>query len=133
MKLGAKALHLPPQAIAVLESLPRLNEYCFPGRYGKGHIVNVKGTWKRLLEASGLQGWRIHDLRHAFASAAASSGKSLPIIGKILGHTQASTTSRYAHLSENPVSVAVAETAAKLQKDLTGGKVLPFRKASGEG
>ncbi|MCL2122489.1 MAG: site-specific integrase [Desulfovibrionaceae bacterium] len=131
-KTGAKALHLPPQALAVLESLPRLNEYCFPGRYGKGHIVNVKGTWRRLLEASGLQGWRIHDLRHAFASAAASSGKSLPIIGKILGHTQASTTSRYTHLSENPVATAVEETAAKLQKALTGGKVLPFRKASGE-
>ena len=133
-KTGAKALHLPPQALAVLETLLRLNEYCFPGRYGRGHVVNVKDTWKRLLAASGLEGWRIHDLRHAFASAAASSGKSLPIIGKILGHTQAATTSRYAHLSDNPVAVAVAETATQLQKAFTGGKVVPFpRVAGGEG
>ena len=133
-KTGAKSIHLPPQAMAVLEPLYRENEYCFPGRYGKGHIVNVKDTWKRLLVASWLEGWRIHDLRHAFASVAASSGKSLPIIGKILGHTQASTTSRYAHLSENPVAAAVAETAAQLQKALSGGKVLPFpRASSGDG
>jgi integrase len=128
-KTGAKVLHFPPQALLILEALPRVNEYCFPGRYGKGHIVNVKDTWKRVLAASGLEGWRIHDLRHAFASIAVSSGKSLPIIGKILGHTQTATTSRYAHLSDNPVASAVAETAAQIQKALSGGKILPFKKA----
>ena len=135
-KTGAKALHLPPQAVAVLETMLAIkeSEYCFPGRYGKGHIVNVKDTWRRLLAAAGLEGWRIHDLRHAFASAAASSGKSLLIIGKILGHTQAATTSRYARLSDNPVAMAAAETAAQIQKAFTGGRVLPFpRSASGEG
>jgi integrase len=132
-KTGAKSLHLPPPALAILESLPRMNEYCFFGKGGKSHIVNIKDTWKRLLDASGLAGWRIHDLRHAFASTAASSGKSLPIIGKMLGHTQAATTSRYAHLSDNPVAVAVAETAAQIQKAFTGGRVVQFpRAASGE-
>ena len=43
---------------------------------------------------------------------------TLPIIGKILGNRQASTTSRYAHVSENPVATVVAETAAQLQKSL---------------
>ena len=57
-------------------------------------------------------------LRHAFASYAANSGKSLPIIGKILGHSQASTTSRYAHLAENPVAQAAAETAEGLAQEL---------------
>ena len=133
-KTGAKPIHIPPPAMAIIENLPRVNKFCFPGRSGNNHIVNVKDTWKRLLEASGLEGWRIHDLRHAFASAAASSGKSLPIIGKILGHTQAATTSRYAHLSDNPVATAAAETAEQLHKALTraatGSKVLPFRRAS---
>jgi integrase len=133
-KTGAKSLHLPPPAVAVLEELPRMNEYCFFGRYGRGHIVNIKDPWTRLLEASSLEGWRIHDLRHAFASTAASSGKSLPIIGKMLGHSQAATTSRYAHLLDNPVAMAAAETAAQIQKALTSGRVLPFpRSASGEG
>lgn len=134
-KTGAKSLHLPPPALALLESLPRVSEYCFPGRRGTGHIVNAKDTWKRLLITAGLphgdRGWRIHDLRHAYASYAASSGKSLPVIGAILGHTQAATTQRYAHLSDNPVAAAAAETAAQIQKDFTAGKVLPFKKAAG--
>ena len=74
--------------------------------------------------------WRILDLRHAYASYAACSGKSLPVIGAILGHTQAATTARYAHLADNPVAVAAAETAAQIQKDFSGGKVLPFKKAA---
>lgn len=128
-KTGAKALHLPPPALAVLASLPRINECCFPGRRGTGHIVNVKDTWRRLLDTARLTGWRIHDLRHAYASYAACSGKSLPVIGAILGHTQAATTARYAHLADNPVALAAAETAAQIQKDFSGGKVLPFKKA----
>jgi len=80
---------------------------------------------------AGLSGWRIHDLRHAFASYAVSSGKSLPIIGAILGHTQAATTQRYAHLAENPVAAAANETALEIQRDFTSGKVLPFKQAAG--
>lgn len=127
-KTGAKSLHLPPPALAILASLPRINEFCFPGRRGTGHIVNVKDTWRRLLDTAQLTGWRIHDLRHAYASYAACSGKSLPVIGAILGHTQAATTARYAHLADNPVACAAAETAAQIQKDFSGGKVLPFKK-----
>ena len=92
--------------------------------------MNVKDTWRRLLDTARLTGWRIHDLRHAYASYAACSGKSLPVIGAILGHTQAATTARYAHLADNPVAIAAAETAAQIQKDFSGGKVLPFKKAS---
>ena len=86
--------------LAVLAALPCTNEYCFPGRRGTGHVVNVKATWRRLLDTARLTGWRIHDLRHAYASYAACSGKSLPVIGAILGHTQAATTARYAHLAD---------------------------------
>lgn len=121
-KTGAKALHLPAPALAILEELPRLNEYCFPGRRGSGHIVNIKDTWKRLLTTAGLSGWRIHDLRHAFASYAACSGKSLPVIGAILGHSQPATTARYAHLANNPVTQAAEETASTIFKDFTAGK-----------
>lgn len=87
--------------------------------------------WKRVLDDAGLSGWRIHDLRHAFASYAVNSGKSLPIVGKIMGHTQAATTARYAHLAESPVAAAAESTAQEIQKDLTGGKVIPFRKLAG--
>ncbi|MFC4352175.1 tyrosine-type recombinase/integrase [Fodinicurvata halophila] len=49
---------------------------------------------------------RLHDLRHSFASVAAGAGLSLPIIGKLLGHQQAATTARYAHLAADPVQQA---------------------------
>ncbi len=130
-KTGAKVLHLPAPALALLANLPHINEYCFPGRYGTGHIINVKDTWRRLLKTAGLTGWRIHDLRHAYASYAACSGKSLPVIGAILGHTQAATTARYAHLADNPVAQAAEETAALIQRDFSGGKVLPFKQSVG--
>lgn len=130
-KTGAKALHIPPAAWAILNSLPRINDYCFTGRYGKGHIVNVKDTWKRVCESAGVSGWRIHDLRHAFASYAVNSGKSLPVIGAILGHSQPATTARYAHIADNPVTLATNETAAHLQRDLSGGKILVFKKTVG--
>lgn len=130
-KTGAKTLHLPPPALAVLEALPHVSEYCFPGKGKTGHVVNIKDTWARLLETAGLTGWRIHDLRHAYASYAVCSGKSLPVIGAILGHTQTATTARYAHLASNPVAVAAAETAAQILTDFTGGKVLPFKTIAG--
>lgn len=121
-KTGAKALRLPEPAMAILDSLPKISEYCFPGRRGTGHIVNIKDTWKRLLNTAGLSGWRIHDLRHAFASYAACSGKSLPVIGAILGHTQPATTARYAHIANNPVTQAAEETAAQIFRDLHTGR-----------
>jgi site-specific recombinase XerD len=46
---------------------------------------------------------RIHDLRHSFASILVSAGASLPLIGQLLGHTQAQTTHRYAHLFDRPM------------------------------
>ncbi len=68
---------------------------------------------------------RIHDLRHAFASIAASSGMGLPIIGRMLGHTQAQTTARYAHLASDPVKAAAATVAGKIAEAMNGGSGKP--------
>jgi integrase len=55
----------------------------------------------------GLTDTRPYDLRHTFASVGAGGGLSLQIIGKLLGHTQARTTQRYAHLADDPLREAV--------------------------
>jgi integrase len=55
---------------------------------------------------------RIHDLRHSYASILASAGLSLPIIGSLLGHTQAATTQRYAHLMDDPLRAATERVGA---------------------
>ena len=82
-------------------------EYVFPGRHG-AHRVEVKSDWAALCEAAGIKNARLHDLRHTYASLLASAGLSLPIIGALLGHTQAQTTHRYSHLLDDPLRQATA-------------------------
>jgi integrase len=65
---------------------------------------------------------RLHDLRHAFGSIAASSGMGLPIIGKLLGHTQPATTARYAHLQADPVKAAAASVADQIAAGMAGAQ-----------
>ena len=84
--------------------------WVFPS-YGKtGHLTEPKSAWKRILDRAGLVDVRIHDLRRSFGSWQAMTGASLPIIGKSLGHKQASTTMIYARLDTDPVRLS-AETA----------------------
>jgi integrase len=63
---------------------------------------------------------RIHDLRHTFASMAVASGQGLPMIGKLLGHTQVQTTARYAHRAADPVRIAADLVSVRLQAGLDG-------------
>jgi integrase len=115
-KTGAKTLHLPAPALAVLDELPRVegNPYVIVGHVTGARLVNLEKPWRAIRTAAGLDDVRLHDLRHAFASVAASSGMGLPIIGKMLGHTQAATTHRYAHLASDPVKAAAATVASKI-------------------
>jgi integrase len=89
-----------------------MSEYVFPGRGGEAHRVEVKADWAAICKAAKIEGVRIHDLRHTFASALASSGLSLPIIGALLGHTQPATTARYAHLLDDPLRAATERVGA---------------------
>ena len=92
---------LNAQALALLEGMERKGEYLFPGRMG-GNLKDVKTAWAKVSTLAKLEGVRVHDLRHSFASHLVSSGVSLPVVGKLLGHTQPQTTARYAHLADNP-------------------------------
>ncbi len=131
-KTGRKTIHLSLPALEILTDLPRLadNPYVIPGNNPGAHFIGVQRPWQRIRAAAGLEGLRIHDLRHAFASVAASSGMALPIIGKLLGHTQAATTQRYAHLAADPVKAAAQDVAGRIATAMkSGGKrgaVIPF-------
>ena len=97
---------LSVQALALLERMDRAGEYLFPGRTRDSNLQDVKSAWVKVCKLAKLQGVRVHDLRHSFASHLVSSGVSLPVVGKLLGHTQASTTQRYAHIADNPQRIA---------------------------
>jgi integrase len=102
--------------LAVLTSLQRVegNPYVIAGGKPGAALVNLKDPWLAIREAAGLDDVRIHDLRHSFASVGAAGGASLPIIGALLGHSQPSTTARYAHLADDPLQAAAADIGARI-------------------
>jgi integrase len=110
-KTGRKPVYLNAPAIEVLASLPRLegNPHIVAGMKDGAPRADLKKPWAAVTRAAGLEGLRIHDLRHSFASIGAGASLGLPIIGKLLGHTQAATTHRYSHLDSDPMRRA-AET-----------------------
>jgi integrase len=122
--------HIPlsPYAAAILERqlLRRAvdNPFVFPSRVHAGRCLeNLRGGWARAKRLAGLpKDLRIHDLRHSFASALANSGIPLNEIGTVLGHSQLSTTARYAHHAPQ----RLVETAATAQRAWN----LPFAPAA---
>ncbi len=119
-KTGTKVVQLPAPALEVLAVAERPASgrgYVIRGRDGRNPevpLVNIKDPWSTICEVAGLQELRLHDLRHAFASAAVNDGLSLPIIGALLGHRETRTTQRYAHLADNPQKIAAAQVAGRI-------------------
>jgi integrase len=115
-KTGAKIIPLPQPAIDLLRTAPRIQDnpfVCFGIKTGK-HIIGLQHIWQRIRKDAGIEDVRLHDLRHSFASVAAAAGMGLPIIGAILGHSQPSTTQRYAHLALDPLKAATEEVAKRI-------------------
>jgi integrase len=123
-KTGAKIVPLASTAVARLEAIRAEPDadpvWVFPNARGDGPYKGIGRAWDRFREQAGLSGVRLHDLRHTFASVGAGQGVGLTLIGGILGHSQASTTQRYAHLADDPLRRAVetiaGDIAAKLEQ-----------------
>jgi len=110
--------------------------WVFPGGddEDKTHQRDLKAAWRSIQKTANLPHIRIHDLRHSFASFLVSSGASLPMIGSLLGHTQAQTTARYAHLFESAQKEA-ADSVGNLIDGIAAGKkadVVPLKRISNE-
>jgi len=116
-KTGAKVVHLGQPAIEQLRKAKRIegNPWVIFGTLKGKPLSDLQPFWQRVRARAGLKDARIHDLRHTFASFAVSSGQGLPMIGKLLGHTQVQTTARYAHLAANPVKQAADDVANTLK------------------
>jgi integrase len=102
------------------DGLPPI-ECVFPS-VGGAPLGDIKHFWASVCRKAGIGGVRVHDLRHTYASILASSGLSLPIIGALLGHTQAATTHRYAHLLDDPLRQATERAGEFITAATNGAK-----------
>ncbi|ODT77380.1 MAG: integrase [Pelagibacterium sp. SCN 64-44] len=107
-KSGAKLVAIGQAVVEVFKSIPKVknNPYVITGTVEGQHLIDMQKPWRRLRRRAGLDGLRIHDLRHSFASDALQLGEDLTMIGRLLGHTQIQTTARYAHLKTDPIRAA---------------------------
>lgn len=86
--------------------------HLFPGDVAEEPLNEIKWAWSKLCKRAKIENVRIHDLRHTYARHLDSCGMSLPIVGRLLGHTQRQTTARYAHLADDPLRQATNRFAS---------------------
>ncbi len=129
-KTGEKLVPLGAPALAVIAALPRVegNPYLLPGDKEGMHYIGLPKAWERIRSRAGLGDVRLHDLRHAFASVGASGGDSLLVIGALLGHHDAKTTQRYAHLQDDPIRAAANRISGTIAAAMAGksASVMPI-------
>jgi integrase len=124
-KSGRKTVILNAPALTVLNGLQQVGPYVVPGDNPESPRVDLKRPWDGVTKRAGLTGVRLHDLRHTYASFGAGGGLGLPVIGRLLGHTQASTTARYAHLDNDPLRRASEAIAGRIAAALEGNRKAP--------
>jgi integrase len=126
--------HVPLSA-AALSLLSQMYEttgeggYLFPGNKPASHLVEIKRFWSSVCRTADIENARLHDLRHTFASHLVSSGHSLVLVGRLLGHTQPQTTQRYSHIADDPLREAVNRFGEMLTgaQEPAAGRVVPIR------
>jgi integrase len=100
---------LSDQALAVLRAIPRFKDcdWVVPNPATRKPFTSVFNAWDKARRDAHLPDVRMHDLRHSAASYMVNAGQSLYVVGQVLGHAQAKTTARYAHLSQETLLNAV--------------------------
>ena len=123
-KTGAKVIPLGRPALLIFDELlgQANGQFVFPAEAGGSHFQGTAKVWKKINSRSGFEDLRLHDLRHSFASMGLATGNALPIIGKLLGHGDTKTTSRYAHLADNPVKEAANQISSAIDTAMAGKK-----------
>lgn len=118
-KNGPKVIWLGKPTIKLLASLPRNNDYIFVGEHPTLFSKRVDKIWQKVRIDLGRPDFRVHDLRHSFASTGINMDIDLTIIGGLLGHADQETTEGYAHLNEGSVAKASYRVGAHFEKTLS--------------
>lgn len=121
-KTGRKTVVLSTLVVGLLRSAARTGPFVIPGASADRPRSDLKKPWLAIQRHAGLEGVRLHDLRHTFASVGAGASLGLPVVGKLLGHSQPATTARYAHLDADPLRRATDLIGNALEAALLGSK-----------
>jgi integrase len=107
---------LSAPAIALLEKIPRVegNPHVLVGKRKGGHLVNISKPWGRVRRAAGVEDVRLHDLRRTVGSWLVQAGNSLSLIGKVLNHSNVSTTAVYARMGQDQTRDALEQMGKRM-------------------
>ena len=107
-KTGPRTVPLNAQARRILERRPRgASPFVFPSPRDPAlpRSRNLS-FWYRARREAGIEDVRLHDLRHTHASHAVMNGVPVPVVARLLGHSDVRTTLRYAHLGDREIEAA---------------------------
>ena len=121
-KTGPAMIALTSAVERVLDGIERIpgNPWVITGNQPARRLMTLKSTWRRAQALAELEGIRLHDLRHSYASRALALGKSLTMIGKLLNQVQLQTTARYAHLMLDAEKAAAARVGDAIAAQVSG-------------
>lgn len=115
-KTGPRVVWLGKEARAVIDRLPRRRGHVRVFHFDVLPVSAIDCFWRILRAEAGIEDVRLHDLRHNYASLAARSSETLPMIGNLLGHRHVRTTARYSHLDDASILTASAMIGAEIER-----------------
>lgn len=124
-KTGSRVHDLPGAALALVQALPRINEFVFTsGRPAPITYRTVRRHFLDIVASAGLEDVRLHDLRRTLITTAAASGESVFVIRGLLGHATTAVAARYvqeAGLDVREARERAGRTVASMMEG-TGGE-----------
>jgi len=106
---SSRIIHLSKTAVELITSLPKTsNEFLFINPKTQKPYGCIYYSWQIALKKVELEGLRIHDLRHSFASALVNRGVNLYDVQHLLGHNSIKSTQRYAHLEDQRLKASLS-------------------------
>lgn len=117
-KTGPRTVWLGNEARALIDTMPKLKNipWLFWNTRFRKPLRYIDYYWYEIRAEAGLADVRLHDLRHTFASHAAMNKETLPMIGRLLGHSNPQSTARYAHLDDGHVLDAAEQIGAAIEQ-----------------
>ena len=110
-----ETIPISDEVVDVLRNIDSSSEYVIPGPDGQMKKT-FRDPWYKIRKAAGLpEHYRVHGLRHNFASQLVSNGVDLYTVSKLLTHKDVRTSERYAHLSNEALRRAATRSGELLK------------------